>query len=132
METQKKTFADLKPREDFIYEIKKNSTDAFLLKWRLTGIGNFGRPSENYYEFEVEEPNAKRPDSVILVHVNSFKKSSYRNTYFSDRDEAVAAYRLMIERFAARANEEVIRLSKQMAVAQAVADKFSARLLKIV
>lgn len=128
---QKKTFADLQPG-DFIYEIRKYTGDAVALKWRLTGIGNFGRPSENYYEMEVEDPERKRPDEVLFIHVNAFKKSVYnKRRYYADRDEAVAAYKELIMKFAAEANEEVIRLQKQMNMAQSRADKFTERLLKI-
>jgi len=133
MSDTNKTFAELQCNE-FVYEIKKAIGDVYAIKWKFRGLDNFGRPEENYYGLQVIDPNNNLPDEVLMVHKNSFKKTRYKSgksIYFSNRDEAVAEYKEIIEDLCRAENEELIRLEKQMSLVQSRVSKFTIRLLNI-
>ena len=133
MSDTKKTFAELQCNE-FVYEIKKTISDVYAIKWKFRGLDNFGRPEENYYGLQVIDPNNNLLDKVLMVHKNSFKKTRYKSgksIYFSNRDEAVAEYKEIIEDLCRAENEELIRLEKQMSLVQSRVSKFTIRLLNI-
>ena len=133
MDKSIKTFAELQCNE-FVYEIKKTIGDAYAFKWKFRGLDNFGRPEENYYGLQVIDPNNNLPDKVLMVHKNSFKKTRYKSgksIYFSNRDEAVAEYKELIEQLCRKENEELIRLEKQMDLVRSRVSKFTTRLLNI-
>lgn len=91
---QKTTFSDLKCNE-FVYEIRKDANNVSILKWKFRGLDNFGRPEQNYYGLQVIDPEDERPDEVLMVHKNSFKKTTYKSghsIYVSNRFEAVAIF----------------------------------------
>ena len=133
MSDTNKTFAELQCNE-FVYEIKKAIGDVYAIKWKFRGLDNFSRPEENYYGLQVIDPNNNLPDEVLMVHKNSFKKTRYKSgksIYFSNRDEAVAEYKEIIEDLCRAENEELIRLEKQMSLVQSRVSKFTTRLLNI-
>lgn len=127
-----RTFKELKIG-DFVYEIKKSYSDVYALKWKLTSEFNRDTESEhpNSYIALGKDPDGRLPECTIVVSVGSFGKSSYKNMFFADRTEAVAAYKKMIEDLLWFANEEVERCQKHLAMAKERVDKYTARLEQI-
>lgn len=127
-----RTFKELKIG-DFVYEIKKSYSDVYALKWKLTSEFNRDTESEhpNSYIALGKDPDGRLSERAIVVSANSFGKSSYKNMFFADRTEAVAAYKKMIEDLLWLANEEVERCQKRLAMAKERVDKYTARLEQV-
>jgi hypothetical protein len=126
------TFKNLKSG-DFVYEIRKTYSDVYALKWKLTSEFNRDSESEhpNSYLALGKDPDGWLSERAIVVSANSFGKSSYKNMFFADRTEAVAAYKKMIEELLQYANEDVERCQKHLAMAKERVNKYTARLEQV-